>query len=159
MAEYEELRAQHAVDEAECRRLEQELNQIDYTKPNWSRLRGVEPVAGADPFGRDSSPVGSAAYAADHVSRRRAWLEQRHQEYAARAVRRTVRQAERHMGVTRFLPDGRFSLQQIVEPERQRRARIWKAAGTILFTQDWQRHIGPLSYADKPKRRGEKEAD
>lgn len=122
----DELRAARQRDEAETHALEKQLDVLDPAGAPYARQLGIE-----RPARRDYTAEGDAAYAAEFVARRRDWLLGRYQEHAARAARYEQAAANGAAGIDRFAGDSddHYHLDELLEPERQRRNAIWDAAG------------------------------
>jgi hypothetical protein len=105
-------------DEILAHVLEARLDEVDPRNRPYASLAGVDDL-GLDRFSADDE--GRARWRRDLAARRLDWLEGRWKEHQMRAARRAeASDAARH-GIERFAGPGRYSLEDLVQPERERR--------------------------------------
>lgn len=123
---YEELVAEHDHYENVARVLEEQLSRLDRSGTDWRRTLGIELP---DSRRYEDGPLGSARYCADLVRLRAEWLRGRYEELSERAARRERAHETEARGLDRFLDYGRYKLDDLLEPELQRRRARWEATG------------------------------
>lgn len=121
----EELAREMDRAHIETQLLDQRLRELD-PRTNYARLTGVEVDR------RRFSDDGDGAVRHLHavVTARRDYLMGRYHEMTARAAWRAEAQERRRAGLSRFLPPGRFTLDDLTRPELDRQLDVWMAAGS-----------------------------
>jgi hypothetical protein len=114
----EELLGAAERDELHARVLEERLDQLD-PRGGPYRRRSLE-IELPDPSRYSGDDLGNARFRADLAAARRAYLKARYREHSAAAARRERYAEAAARGIDRFAGEGSRSLDELLEPTRER---------------------------------------